>query len=345
MMEKRQPKPAKTASPVLHPRGLVNAGANCWLNALMQAMLSIVKLTDLIDQYREVLEASNPMAAAFIALVNAHRGETGTGIPTIGVLHMDVLKELNAAMTARSLPPLSASRQECTDEARVRFIEMFNFDPIERIFYNVYTPSYICSVCNAQIDNAHIRSTHIAMSPPIPVPTTDSARKEAYKKFMQQMYTDVSEVDRFSCDKCGKITATEKGNDPNKKQALRISQLYAVHEVITITFPQWYTKQTNWFPQKFRLARYVENSNKTGTNRDGWHYYTLRAAMHHNGTMDSGHHTATCMRLDPETGKEAYYTFNDTSVTKLAQDQIRPSPNIHTLLYEITYSGPDPAIA
>ena len=201
-MEYRQPVPADDATPYMPPMPLANAGVTCWWNALLQTMLSLRRLTEVVLRYRAVLSASNPMAAAYIAVIDAHV----EGKP-IGRLHLDLLHTFVSGLSAKGKSILSVTAQECANEAFVHFIEMFSFDPIERMFLHVYSPTFTCSGCKKCIQMQQDRNLQVKFTPPITPPGNDKeAYAAAYRKFVQRLQVDTSEVDEYICEGCKTCT-------------------------------------------------------------------------------------------------------------------------------------------
>lgn len=356
-MEYRQPTPALDSTPTLKPMGFTNAGVTCWWNSLLQTMLSLRRLTEVALRYRDILCAplpaaagetagtkyANPIAAAYIAVLDAHI----EGKP-IGNLHLDLLKLFNDGLALSGKTILSAKAQECANEAFVKFIEMFSFDPIERMFLHVYSPTFECGGCKKRMQMPQDHHLQVQMVPPIapPAPTPESYR-EAYNKWVYRLQVDVSELDNYKCDSC----------NHNTKKAFRVSTMHAVHDIITVIFPQFIgTKQINWFPAEFRLSRAAELNTPSGVRvvEKGWWVYRIRSAMHHSGTADSGHHFAVCERArrpvdgvtyanaDYTCGKygdpaNALYRIDDMSVLCIQKQKISPSPYIYMVVYELVH--------
>lgn len=357
-MEHRQPVPARADTPTMAPMPLANAGVTCWWNALIQTMLSIRRLTETVLRYRDVLCApidpangdmtpANPTAAAYIAIIDAHIA----GKP-IGRLHLDLLRVFTDGIAIKGKAIISATAQECANEAFVQFIAMFAFDPIERMFLHVYSTTFTCGGCKKIIQQPQDHSVQVKLTPPI-APPGPGQYAEAYRKWTFRLQADTSELDSYTCEDCKHTT----------RHAFRISKMHAVHDIITVLFPQFdAVKRINWFPAEFRLSRAAEISTANGVRviDQGWHTYRVKSAMYHTGNANSGHHYTVCERALRPGDKSPYeandktpvdavgrhadpanglYRLDDAAVVPLPTAIITPSPYIHMVVYELVHAG------
>lgn len=70
------------------------------------------------------------------------------------------------------------------------------------------------------------------------------------------------------------------------------------------------------------------------TEPDHGSRYELFAVANHMGSLGGGHYTATCRRKT-EQGKQAWYSFNDSSVDPIGQDSVGGS-KAYVLFYQMS---------
>jgi ubiquitin C-terminal hydrolase len=256
------------------PSGLQNKGATCWLNSLLQLVLSLPALHILSD---EIIHGST--RNKFIKLLAKLYDDPSKG-ENLNAIYKYIMDNYG------SLSPTGLTSQECALEGYDHIIDSLKNDKLIRLFTTVYLDSFDCPKChkemNATRDIAY--RTHIA-KPPI-----------NQEDFEEYVLNRVNMIESYKCDECHRVCE----NIP------RISRLRQVNEILVFSFPKFEEKRVYWFPQNFSIP-YAKN------NQNGRLEYKLVAKIEHSGTMNGGHYYAHCLRKTPANGEQCVL-LNDSSV-------------------------------
>ncbi len=272
-------------------RGLINTGAICWFNSLLQVLIGLPAFN---KQLARNIHNVSPPGVAMLKLLEKSDGQqpagsvgqsatgstgsTGSvGQPTsASTINSKILSLMNTNQTKI----FEGTSQECVDEGFTFFLDLLKCNAISDVFKTVYEYSVTCPKCEKVTSKAKDVSYRIQMTPyrDIKTPTY----------FCNYLQLHPSLIDSYRCPECQETSL----------EVWRKERLTWVSEVIWITFNKFSNlRGTVYYPERLTFA-----GPKTLT-------YGLVGTIEHSGTLNSGHYWARSLR-----GNE-WKTFNDSSVT------------------------------
>lgn len=250
--------------------GLANiSGKMCWMNALIQLLLSLPALNQTVLNFR-----GDPSNSAFtneyISMILAARDG-----------HKDVLAGCNGRLlkalqshvagVKRGVKSTTSDfiQQECADEGLVLILSAFGHTAIKNLFLSRYNVQMECGQCLAPTDIPKDSSLKIEVF--ASKPATTEADFCTYLRCKMEFVPD------WKCPKCGQ----------KSYQTLRIERLKALREIVILVFPKYYRKELAWFPARLRF---------NAIERGEFINYKLVGFIDHSGTQAGGHYVATVTR-------------------------------------------------
>lgn len=286
---------------VPEPFGLNNTGVICWLNSVLQVLLSCSALNQTIMKFEGAF-ANNAFAKEYLRLLKAilpnKRDMPSLKKDNLATASANILHEFVKQLRARGKNIRMGYSQECVDEAFILFIELFDCPAVELLFNNIYELYIDCSACQRRVSSVRDKSIKIDMFCNEQFTTRDA--------FCTYLRFHPSEHDIYKCDQCGHVM----------RHFSRLERLKMLREIVVITFNKYYRKEYIWFPQTLCFM-----------GKDGQPLrYRLVGQIEHGGTMHGGHYTANALRDDK------FYRFNDSSVSSGASN---PTPNTYMIVYHM----------
>ena len=258
------------------PTGMPNMGSTCWLNAILQALLSCSSLNATVT--RTDLTFNN-FGTTYAKLVDG----------TATTPH-DVYRALvHFVGTQRPHGPPLGNSQECAHEALTYIVQAFQHAKTERLFRIKYDKHVQCKECDgAIVSNASDIQYNIMFYSNVPLNTMD--------KFVDYIVLHAEPLKTFTCPKGHKLVDT-----------LRTEALRLVREILIITFSKFYVKENIWFPQalsipggrgalRYKLVARVEHLGAANSTTSS--------------AGSSGHYTADVLR------NGVWYHADDTGITQ-----------------------------
>lgn len=231
------------------PAGFRNTGAICWLNSLMQSLLSCPSFT------RAVLRADQEL------------GRTKLG----SILYALTRDSLNNSATTHYTGQLRAAiveqkhfgyGQECAAEGLTLMMDAIKSPTVTDVLTYRYRVGRVCFPCKAVVDDSSKESPGHAIR---------MFHYDGTSDFMDSLKLQVDELDHsaFQCD-CGKMQS-------------RVYRLTMLPEVVVVQFNKFYGKKLLPFPEQFtvdgtsgkkmifRQTAQIEHSG----SMSGGHYWAL----------------------------------------------------------------------
>ena len=296
----------------LRPFGLANLGANCYMNSLLQALISCTAFTNAVIRHRDYLAqtATGRAIHSFVAHWRSAAGAPGapaaSGAPAAPGASATVLAALSADLAQRAPSVRFGYGQESASEALVLLLDMMapapdgalapvlpsgvpsSYDsPITQLFIHRYCCTMHCRRCAGKVSSNSDFAVNFnlfakAFDDPEITPT----------KFAEQLRNNSQVISDYACPVCKVPTS-----------AVRQYQLAMVPEILFCMFNQYMSHTRHHFPLALSLPA------KAGGAFD----FRLVSQVEHSGTRHAGHYWARVLRRD-DTGSETVCRISDSSV-------------------------------
>jgi len=287
------------------PAGLNNTGALCWLNSIIQAMLSLPAF------HRAIIDMENPKNNVFlgnwITLVKELANDTASKNVQNPNKYLAVSQNLLssfAVVLRQESVALSLNAQEGAANGFCVLINMLNDDYIYKVFNCKYLQTIQCAKCDKTVSSITDLSPIITMYHAVKFKTADD--------FRDYILAHSSTVDEFECDQC----STRSVSVPRRER------LTMLREIITIVYGK--LTRPNWYPLEIEFVA------KSGPNMK----YALTACIEHTGSYDATTHTSGGHYYARVRRNDKWFVCNDHSITE------EPTPfnagqNTHMLMYHL----------
>lgn len=277
---------------VPRPFGLANTGAFCYLNSLLQALLSCSSLVRTALTHREYLQQTRTGAAFYELVATAEeRPENARTLSgkLLSALMADVTQRRDADKGRRAF----GASQESASEALALLLEMldppakdknvkFVVSPISHLFLHRYRCVVTCGECKRAVSDTVDVSVQLDLFYMNDAPPTTEAA------FAQGLQRTRGTLD-YKCPVCNKLV-----------RATRDYVLTMAPEVLVCVFGIYSARPRRYLPDRFSLPR-----------QSGHVVYRYVADVEHVGALGGGHYTARGRRADG-----ALYVFNDEAAPR-----------------------------
>jgi ubiquitin C-terminal hydrolase len=273
---------------ILKTCGLGNTGSICYLNSLLQALLSCTSLTEFfLSNEEKFIRENNKMAIEYIKVIKSVKQSNSYRdvIQSVGIAN-----ELIAFAQKREKETIKMGHgQEDTGQGLTMFLEAIDSDELYKFFMYKYIVKIWCLTCVEEISSMIDESCILEVPLRFSGLTTD--KSEELDPLNAHIRQYISALDDYTCLKC------------KNKKCCRVYQLTKVPEIITIQFNKFYEKPTVKFPPTLIFPAL----NNTNIN------YKIVARIEHSGNQNGGHYWAHCFRKGEK--KDNMYCLNDSSVS------------------------------
>jgi ubiquitin C-terminal hydrolase len=256
--------------------GLNNSGATCYLNSLIQALLSCSQFNKIILDSKDTLEKTDIGRHLYNVVYSSINNLNNFGMSSINLQRQLVM--------SRKINP----GQQCSIEAVNAIFDTINLKKIDNLFTHRYRCCVICKKCDKDSYINKIKDNHsivdecmfVKISKPI-----DSI--EQFKKYLH------SHIDQLgvNCKECN-------------TELVRLYYLTMLPSIIIVAFNKYSNpKPKHIYPHEFNI--------KSSTPNKLMNYIQVAQIEHHgifNANGGGGHYIARALR----NGK--VYLFNDNSV-------------------------------
>lgn len=290
-----------------HIFGLVNVGAICWFNSLIQAIMSVPRVVSLIDKKLGTVEQTNDVYNAFGRFIEE----------TQRVSH----KIHNASSILVALIPLVKNFGHAQEDAQEGFHLLLDAMPkeVSQLFESSWCVDLYCDSCRA-IVSTHTKEETMSL---VIMERDFIPLSLSGDPFVQFMSGHMMPVLGYKCPKCSKCSR----DVTSMSKTMRIVRLVKPANVLVVSFNKYMSK---WQGPGYSSSIDVEYKNGgrlrevEGCVPGGIANYELVAVIRHMGNMHGGHYNALCRR------GTSIVALDDANV---AEAVWKPCPEDYMLFY------------
>ena len=282
--------------------GLINTGVICYMNSLLQALVSCTAFNQVILENEEYMNKTKIGTVLFEFITCAI-----TTPKDAGVFSQKVVATLVEELRVRHPNIIYGRGQECASEGLSLLLELLNgpeiplsdstsSNPISKLFYSKYKKVVACEKCNHKNESIEYRNQHIIYK---------------YDNMARDILISINTLDGYTCDKCN-----ESGCCKEVVSITRIPEILVITDAVILASRLFHRPtEINPTPPGFTFE------GLTGIIK-----YIKVAQVEQSGSLDSGHYIAKGVRKGLE-----IYLFNDQSINKI--DELTPTPNTFLTFY------------
>lgn len=294
-------------------QGLINLGATCYFNSLLQCLLSCPAIFEVLDKIRDKEHVKNNSLARNMLLLweMALKGES---IYNICVpIWRDII---NISQRQNNIVKMDSGQQDAHEGLMMFLDAMETIPEVQRLFMHRHRIQILCSDCKEFVVDKKETNLVFEAQPDLKTEQIEKFKDvdEYYNTSMplneflrkQNGYVDAN----YKCPKCGK-----------NGEKLKTTTLTMIPEILPVVLKKYKNKTVTPFPAKLEfLARGGKKK----------YVYSLVAQSEHSGTMAGGHYWAVCNRQD------GWKILNDSSV-----NDHNAGPTEYTYIIFYNYIGED----
>ena len=283
---------------VLNACGLINNSSMCYLNSMLQSLMSCTAVTAHFTTHtRRYIRERNTVAIEYCRLLNDASADVKQ------TLSPDAILKAIVDVTKKRCPNKQfGAGQEDAGEGLHLFLNAIDDPLLYRLFMHKYRIRTICKTCKTKLLDTRSESCVLE----IPMLFDDmiigvQQNVDPINSYVQQF---VSVLDDYTCKKC------------KTQNCCRVYQLMHIPEIMIIMFNKFQTKKLIMYPQQLYIPGIKSK-----------HIHTLIAKIDHFG-RHSGHYIAHCHRRGNT--KPLIAMLNDSIVSV---GTLKPSTNTYLLFY------------
>jgi ubiquitin C-terminal hydrolase len=263
---------------------LGNNGSLCYLNALVQSLMSCSSFNRHLNRLVKRGE-DNPVIQEYLKL---YRRNLGT--PSVCPVRQDSavsLFNLICRHRGRRLYNLTPGAQEDIQEGLILLLETIN-DKADSLFYVRYQLEIVCLRCKTARfqEKEDGPELYIDLSETNPETEESLINKENVEKYImcnQQTAPD------YRCEKCGACNKIDETTGRMSENVVQIYRLKRLSNIIVILFKKYIHKKVCYFPPCLDIPF-----------EHGTLHYQVVAQVEHYGTARGGHYVCKALRRKPE---------------------------------------------
>jgi hypothetical protein len=274
----------------LCPSGLINPTVNCWLNALVQAIISCPAFC---DKVLETKTRDNKLLMEFYKLIYAGR----RGLPMEGASGQ-IIQVIKQIQQQTLFIAEVSSKQQCVDEFYTMLIEALNVPEITALFAIKMLYEFKCPKCGNILKSYDMQLRRYIFDPP-----TEE------KEFIKRVIGEQVEIDFIKCSQC---------NSSHSDQH-RCERVVFMPKIYCVIFDKFTSRKMVHVLPHFKLFDKTENRVVT---------YKLVSQIDHFGSTDYGHYICRGLRKSDSSNEavERWYTLDDNYITLLKNTDTDSGP-------------------
>lgn len=278
-------------------KGLQNLGNTCYMNSVLQAMLSSNVLFESIGSFNEK-DKQSVMLDAYVKLIG------------------DIIESRSDRYTPHHFKRIldaenSYFRGYSQHDSQELISYIFNdfIDNSDKNIVNIITDKcfgkykqyVLCMNCNKIIENTF---AFLDIIVPIPLDRDDMTLNDCFQLYVK--HEKLVDDNKYHCNHCNK-----------KVEAIKKIELEKIPDLVIITLNR-FTKNHK-LNDKVKLFEYI--------NLDG-KKLKLIATVNHSGSFGGGHYIAKVVRNDN------WYIANDSSISQTSVNNVINDPSVYIAFYE-----------
>jgi len=286
-----------------YAKGLPNLGNSCYLNSLLQCLLSCSSVFEVATKQPNV----NQLSILLNELHLAAR-DPSSNLSDLCVRFWRTI--ISASMSRRDRIQFSFGSQQDSHEGLMLLLDMFESLPnVRRLFEHRHRLKIVCGECSTVCVDKQELGTVFEVQPDL-----KSAQLEVFKD-LDRYYGSRMSLNDFLRSQNGYVEGYNCTKCSSKKPKFKTVSLTMVPEILPIVIKKYEHKELTPFPE------YLDFVTVSGRSK---FVYRLIAQSEHSGTQAGGHYYAHCLRAD------RWHCLNDSSVS-----QVEPgaTPNTYLIFY------------
>jgi ubiquitin C-terminal hydrolase len=272
---------------------LKNNGNYCYMNSLIQALMSCSSFNQYCDQYRKFAnEDSNDkvkLAEEYLRLLTENPPTSKYGkIETNDVTNL--LTKLTS-IRKYSKYNLIIGQQEDIHEGLVLLLEALEYKDLgpDILFHTRYSSEIVCKKCRKAKKVGKLENWQEPSEIVINLSEEDCHEQIDNKEAIERYIKMNIQIPRdYRCENCNVVNEYDKKTKEIEANIIHTYRLNRLSEIIILLFKKYHDKKSIFFPQCLDF-----------TSMQGNLHYDLVAQVEHWGTQHHGHYTAKCLRPTP----------------------------------------------
>jgi ubiquitin C-terminal hydrolase len=293
--------------------GLINTGALCYLNSLIQSLMSCTSLTDFFLKKEETfIKEENKVALEYIKILKKLKNieSYNDTINIVGLSH-EIIKFSNKRKDNIQM----GYGQEDSGEGLTLFLEAINNEELYQFFMYKYIVSIWCTNCIKLISEKTDESCILEVPLHFSGLIFDDKEKTNIDPLNAHIYQYLNILEDYTCHIC------------KLNKCYRIYQLVSAPEIITIMFNKYFKKPNIDFKNTLTFPSHNDINIE----------YKIVAQIEHKGNMNGGHYWSHCFRIgEPDKNSnepiKKMYKLNDI-VVEHGTD--KPSKDSYFVFYHL----------